>query len=335
MNRLTNAQLISLMLIGDAFSLFCLAGDISLMTAVGFLAGCLIQLFMALPLADMYSDGKDISHSSKAVRLILLLFVLLWGGRLFNVLWHTNSVIYIPYENNGILGRLAVAAIIAAVCVYISSSGIKALARSGVIAAALGAVCTAIVVVSAFTHSDMINLLLPHENNFFGEIMRGFSLSGGLGGFTVLLSFTKGEKIGTVVKYFNAKAVLSVTVILTAVLVTGGIMDITDFPAALAAQLSQPFPVQRIDSLFLIVFAVFAVYSIAVQASAAEYLIGSTIPQMKKFRCTASLIIMAAASFITEGEYAEMLFAAASAAGLLIVPAEAFLKRRVRIKSEA
>lgn len=336
MNRISKLQLAAIMLIGDAFALFCLHGGICVMTAVGFAAGSLIQLFLALPLARLYDRGHTLADCGRAVRLALLAYVLIWGGSLFAMLWLTSSVIYIPYEDSGLWGRLLTGGLIAAVCVYVSSSGIKALARSAVIAAGLGAVCVAIVVVSAGIQSDMSNILRPAGSDLPRELIRGFAASGGLGSFVVLLGFTDGDRTDAAALYFTCKAVLSFVVLFTAVMVTGGIMDVLDFPVASAAQLSQPFPVQRTDSLFLTVFSVFAVYTAAVQASAAEYLAALTIPRLRRFRCTLALAVMVAVgAFIGSPSESTGLYAAAGLAALLAVPAESFFRGGVRKHEKA
>ena len=336
MNRISRYQFAALLLIGDAFALFSLPGRICLITAVGFAAGSILQLFIALPLARLYDRGFTLADSGRAVRLGLLAYVLLWGGAMFAMLWRTSSVIYIPYESSGAWGRFLVAGLIAAVCVYISSSGIKALARSGVIAAGLGAVCVAIVVVSAAIQSDLNNVLRPARSSLGAELIRGFGASGGLGSFAVLLGFTKGSKRECAALYFGCKGVLSGVILFTSVVVTGGIMDVLSFPVTSAAQLSQPFPVQRTDSLFMIVFAVFAVYAVAVQASAAEYLMARTVPQIRRYRCTLALVIMVAAGAVLYAPGADMrLFALAAPAALLAAPAEILLKGGLRKRNEA
>lgn len=336
MNRISKLQLAAIMLIGDAFALFCLRGGICLTTAVGFAAGSLIQLFLALPLARLYDSGRTLADCGREVRLVLLAYVLIWGGSLFAMLWQTSSVIYIPYEGSGIWGRLLTGGLIAAVCVYVSSSGIKTLARSAVIAAGLGAVCVAVVVVSAAIQSDMDNVLRPAGSDLISELIRGFAASGGLGSFVVLLGFTDSDRSDTAALYFTCKAVLSFVILFTAVAVTGGIMDVLVFPVTAAAQLSQPFPVQRTDSLFLIVFSVFAVYAAAVQASAAEYLAALTFPRLRRFRCTLALAVMIAAGAALYGlPQSSAVYAAAGLAALLIMPAERLIKGGVRKREKA
>ncbi|MDE6797144.1 MAG: GtrA family protein [Ruminococcus sp.] len=65
------------------------------------------------------------------------------------MLWQASDVIYIPYENsNGIWGKLLIAGMIAIVCLYASSTGIKAVSRSAVIAVGAGIVSLLVVVIS-------------------------------------------------------------------------------------------------------------------------------------------------------------------------------------------
>lgn len=331
-NKITTFQLCSLMLINDIFVLFCLGTGISAATAAGFGMGSLIQLIFAVPLICMYKKRGTLKECGKIAEIILLAGVLLWGGALFFMLRSAGELVFIPFESFGKWGSLITTILIAVVCLYISSSGIKAMARSAVIAAALGAICLGIVIVSAVLRSDAENIKAAESTGFFRELSKGFALSGGLAGFTVMLGFVKDNISRTAIGYFTAKAVISAAVLITGVLVCGGIMEITDFPIVSAAQLTQPFSVQRIDSLFLIVFTVFAVYSIAVQASAAEYLVGEIFPFIKRYRCSIVLVIMAVIGAVSgKGLYSGVLTAALAVMGLIIVPIIYFIKRKIRV----
>ena len=109
-------------------------------------------------------------------------------------------------------------------------------------------------------------------------------------------------------------------------------MEITDFPIVWAAQLTQPFSVQRIDSLFLIVFTVFAVYSISVQASAAEYLVGEVFPFIRRYRCSIILVIMAVVGAVSgQWIYGNVFTAILSVGGLITVPIIYFIKRKISL----
>lgn len=330
MDKITKNQLAAMLLITDAFTLFCFRGHICLITAIGFMCGTVLQFIMSLPLIKLCKDGNSLENSGKFVQSIYLIYLLLWGGLLFSMLWNASDVIYIPYENsNGIWGKLLVAGLIAVVCLYSSSTGIKAVSRSAVIASAIGVICLLIVAVSASFGSDWGNLLKNEDSDgLFTEISRGFVLSGGLGSFAVLLSFTKGNTFKNALYYFTGKIILTAVVTVSSILVAGGIMKITEFPVVTAAQLSQPFPVQRIDSLFLIIFAVFAVFSIAVQSLTAAGLLMKIFPEFKRFRTTSVLVLMIGSAFLfTEDNNYNIIYAVAVAFVLLAVPSVVLLKR--------
>ncbi|MCM1132183.1 MAG: GerAB/ArcD/ProY family transporter [Ruminococcus flavefaciens] len=330
MNQINKAQFISLLLIEDLFVMFCLTESISVMTAVGFVIGIVAQFILSVPVIRLYSKGRTLKDCGKLAEIAILLYIVVWGGMLFSMLWNAGDIIYIPYENSGWWGKFIITAIIGVLCVYISASGIKALGRSALIASVLGVVCLLIVVISALIQSDIKNLAITDDKGFMSELNRGFALSGGIGSFILILGFTKGNPMGNAVGYFIGKIILTSAVILTGVLVSGGIMDITDFPIATAAQLSQPFPVQRIDSLFLIVFSVSAVYSIAVQASTADYLLDEVAP-VKKYRSTIMLAVMALIGFLSGGKiHYGVVFSIFAVVVMLFAPVSYFIKRKMK-----
>ncbi len=294
-----------MLLITDAFTLFCLMGNISVISAAGFLVGIAIQYLVALPIAYFYKNGGTIKHSPKPFAWFYLIYILLWGGLLFVMLWNASEAITIPAENIPFIPeKLLISGLIAVTCLYASSPGEKSLSRASVIAAALGALCIAIVIISAAPRFRMEYIEdLAHSDSFFAALARGFVLSGGLGSFVVLLGFTKKSPIKSMTVYFIGKAVLFAAVTLTAAATAGGIMEITDFPVITAAELSQPFSSQRIDSLFLIIFVVLAVFSIALQAVTASYLLSEIFPSFKRFRSSLALIVMVGAAFLLSGIY--------------------------------
>lgn len=283
-----------MLLITDAFALFCFTGSISLMTAAGLTAGIALQMLLAIPLIRLGGI------SQKPACFFYLVYLIMWGGLLFGMQWKASRQIYIPYENSGgIWGKLLISGIIALVCLYISSAGIKAMGRASLIAAFIGAICLLIAAVSGLIHLDAENLTRAKSGrSLFGELTTGFALSGGIGSFAILLGVTKGSSLKNAAAYFIGKGILTAVITLTAVLVAGGIMEITDFPVVTAAQVSQPFSSQRIDSLFLIVFAIFAVFSIAVQTVTSAYILGELFPKFVKFRSSVSLLLMIGAAFL-------------------------------------
>ena len=296
MNDINGRQFAAMLLIGDVFVLLCTGGAIGLLTVAGFMGTVIIELAIILPFAVWFRRGERLSV---ILRLILLAIILLWGGRLFRLQQEAAEAVYIPYESSGIAGKLLISGLIAAVCLYISSAGIKALGRSAVIAAALGAVCLIIVAVSALSRHDWENLNRnTGELTVSGELLRGLAAGGTAAGGIVLLEVTKGGYVRSALFYIGARATVTAAILLTAILITGGIMSIADHPVVTAAQLSQPFPAQRIDSLFMIVFAVYAVFGIAVQTAAAAHLLHSIFPGFERFRSLTALLLMIAVAVL-------------------------------------
>ena len=287
----------------------------SLETLYGVLAGIALQLLAALAFSAKGTELK------KRAAVFYLAYAVFFGGTLFSALWRTSGAVYIPSESgSGVYGRLSTAGLIALVCLYSSSTGIKPVARAAAIAAAAGILCLGIDFASAVFNADRSNITVPERNGFFYEIMRGTALSGSLGSLVVLSGTVKGERSKAFVWYFTAKAIISAVLILTVLAVTGSIMDITDFPVVTAAQLSQPFDAQRIDSLFLVIFAVFAVFSISLQVMTGAYLIKLIFPQFVRWRSSTVIVLIIGAAWVISGRELLPVRACAAAAALIFAP---------------
>lgn len=334
MNRVSCGEFASMLLICDVFTLLCLMGNISVLTAAGFLTGTAVQLLFALPAAYYYKNGGTLRYAPKIFVWFYLLYIVLWGGLLFVMLWNASEEITIPAENIPILPeKVMISGLIAAVCLYAAAPGEKAVARAALISAALGAVCIVMIVISAIPGSRMEYLSdMSHADGYFYEVMRGFVLSGGLGSFVVLLGFTKASPVKCTWSYFISKAVLYTAVTLTAAAAAGGIMEISDFPVITAAELSQPFSSQRIDSLFLIIFVIFAVFAVSVQAVTASYLLGILFPGFRRFRSTAVILAMTASGFFLSGLYQYSVIYSICTAAAISAPLGMIAAKKLRAK---
>ena len=314
MNSISKHQLAAMALITDLFGLFCTGGGISLATLRGTLAAAALQFLAALAFA---AGGGSLSRGKKVLFLVYILFC---GGTVFSSLWRTGGAIYIPYEEqNGIWGKLLTAGLIALVCLYSSWAGIKALSRAAVIAAAAGILFIAADLAGAVFNGDLGNILRPGKNGFLYELTRGFALSGGLGSFLVLSGGVKGDRSRAAVIYFAMKAGTYIMVLLTALTVAGGIMSVADFPVITAAQLSQPFEAQRIDSLFLVVFSAFAVFAAAVQVMTAALLLKELFPRFGRFRSSTVIVLVLGVALLISAR--EMLLLRALAAAFVTAAA--------------
>lgn len=315
MNNISKGQLYGLLLITDMFGLFCWYGSMSIETLYGVLAGIGVQLLVALVYA------MKCGRLRKWALWYYLINCFFCGGIFFSALWRTSSIINIPYvSDRGIWGKLIIAGIIAAVCLYSSSTGIKPVARAAVIAAAAGIFCLVIDLISAVFSGEWSNVPLMEKRNPVGEAVRGFAYSGGLGSFAVLLGAVKGDRIKAAIGYFTAKAVVSALLILTVLPVAGGIMNATDFPVISAVQLSQPFDSQRIDSLFLIIFVIYAVFSAALQVMTGAYILKELFPKFDRWRSSTAIAFIIAAALLISGRELLLICACAAAAALIIAP---------------
>jgi len=293
MNRITKPQLWAMILIPDSFLLICFQGKLNIMTLIGIASGIAVQAAVLLPLAVL-CEKKE--HFPKWIMLIVLIYIIFSGGLLMSRSHTASHVLYIPFENTN---EFIILSLIALVCLYMSSTGIKALARASVIAASVGAIYLIILSVSAVTRSDYANIERAwNTSGFMSAFVQSFLLTGGLGTAIALFGITKGKAVNSLSGYFIARLIISAVIVLSSILTAGGISEITDFPVITAAQLAQPFSSQRIDSLLLIIFSVFAVFSIAVQSAAAAYLIRRIFPKFKRFRSIAAIAAITAVSFM-------------------------------------
>lgn len=239
MNSITSPQLAAMLVISDIFALVCYNGGLSAYTAVGLVSGIALQYVMVMPLVKAADKGKTLP---KAVKLLLVSGLVLWGGALLGGLWKAADITFVPYENaGGFPGKLEITAMVAAVSLYVAYEGTKAAARSSLIAAFTGVIFLLTDLISGMRLSNFGNIPAAAQ---FGTFMDGLRLSflggGNLITFIALLPCVKGRKIKAASLYFLCRGILSAAVVMTAVLVTGGIMDTADFPVIMSAQLSQP-----------------------------------------------------------------------------------------------
>jgi hypothetical protein len=315
MNSISKYQFAALLLITDLFSLCCLRGGVSVVTLWGLLAGTAVQFLAAICFAVQGGALK------KWAQFFFLVYAVFSGGALFVSLWLTRDAIYIPYEeSHGVWGSLMTAGLIALVCLYASSTGIKSVARAAVIAAVLAVLCMSVDLISAVFNAEWRNVSLPEDRDFLSEVLRGFGLSGSLGSMAVWLDSVKGDKSRALTVYFAAKAMAVTAVMLTVLPVVGGIMTLTDFPVITAAQLSQPFEAQRIDSLFLVVFSVLAVFSVTLRVMTGAYLLGELFPRFQRWRSLTVIALTVGAAFVISQRELTAVRACAAIAALLIAP---------------
>lgn len=288
MNKISFGQFASLLLASDAFALICYSNKISLITLWGFLISILIQFIISLFLIK-----KDIPLNNKFLLWIYLLSAIIWGALLFICVWNISEAIYIPVPEIKFLPEnLIISALIAVVCLYASSPGIKAISRASVITAGFGVFCFITILFGSFKNTDTSNLFINNESEISNQIISGLAIGGSFCTLPFLISQLKGNKIKSTIFYFICKSVFYTAVIILTLLVAGGIMQITEFPVIRAVELCQPFSTQRIDALFIIVLVILAVMGISVQTVTASQITEIIFPEFRKLKSTVIIIVM-------------------------------------------
>lgn len=294
MNKISFGQFASLLLASDAFALICYSNKVSLVTLAGFLIAISVQFIISLLLSK-----RNIPLNNKFLLWIYFFSAIVWGTLLFIRVWKISEAIYIPVpEIPYISSNLIISALIAVVCLYASSPGIKAVSRASVMIAGFGVFCFITIILGSFRHIDKSNLFIPDNSGISSQIISGLAIGGSSCIFPYLISQLKGKKIKSTVFYFICRALFYTAVIILTLFVAGGIMQITEFPVIRAAELCQPFSTQRIDALFIIVLVILAVTGITVQTVTASQIIGTIFPKFIRFRSTAIIIIMILLSLI-------------------------------------
>ena len=335
MKRINERSFTALILIADAFPLLCIRGSISLLTVLGVLTGMAAQTVIALPLAGLYSSGGTIRSGGRLVQTVYLLIATVWGALLFDMLWRTSGAVYIPHEGSGEYGKLLIAGCIGAVCLYIAVSGLSGLARAGAVTAVIGGALLLELVICGVMQGDMQRITeLRSTGGLAEEIYRGIALGGGSGCLPVLLGSVRGAPLRSLLRTFMSRALFAVIFLLSAELLAAPVMAISDFPAVMAAQLSQPFPSQRIDALFMIVFSCIAVYSIAVQTVTAALIAGELIPSCKRYAPAVILLLMTAGAVILEHSGSTSpVIAGMNIIALILLPAAHIIRTKMRIEN--
>lgn len=321
MSNISASQFAALLLIPDTFAVLSLRKGVSMVTAAAFLIATMIQLVLAIPVTKLSKGKITVGGSAKVVQIIYFAYIILWGGILFGMLRSVSDILSVPTNYLPFIPeKLLISGLIAIVCIYASSGGFRILSRAAIIAAALGAVSITVIIIGALPVMSAENLGKSLSEGIFSEIIRGISLSGGMGTFVVLLSHYEGNPLKSAYSYLGARAVVWTAIILTTAASAGGIMRFTDFPVAAAAEISQPFASQRIDSLFLMMMAVLAVFSVSVQTAAAAELIHGIIPSFDKFRGIVCVTLMILVSALVVPDMYNIAIAAAVVFVLFIVP---------------
>lgn len=281
MNKISNSQLFAVLFSVRAFSLICskAASDASQMA--GAAISIIVQLLFAIPMIMLYKQNnfslKKEMLFGRFGKLLYSFFFIIWGALSFNKLWDVSTSVYFPVDSS-----LACAIILAAVCLYCASLDISALARSSVIIAGILVFSLAVMIFGAYPKADLSNYVPNAETeNILRDAVSNFCSSGELVMVFILLEYTKyGQKKG-VAAFFTGSFILTELIYIVEITVLGKIIKLTDFPFFTAGAFSQPFSIQRSDSLYMITFTLLCVLTVTLQITLVSLLIKEVIPDLK------------------------------------------------------
>ncbi len=296
MNNINAKQLFSILIAVRMFSIICSADPSNAAQMTGAALSLLFQILAAIPMLLLYKGGfslkKDILMG-KFGKILYIIFFIFWGAISFSNMWEVTKSVYFPIKSS-FIGSL----ILAAVCVYTASLGIKALSRASGFMLGLIGFSLLVMLLGAYPKADLSNF--SPDADFAGVIKsaaKDFCRSGELVMMFILLEFLPSGRRKSVTAFFTGKIILTEVVAVIEITVLGKIMGISDFPFFSAGAFSQPFSIQRADSLYMILFTMLCIMTITIQIALSALMIKELLPEFK-YRTLFSTVLMLAASSI-------------------------------------
>lgn len=298
MNKIKSSQLFALLISIRVFSIICMTDltDASQMAGTALSVG--LQFLASVPMLLLYKDNsfsmKNEMLFSKFGKVLYILFFILWGSVSFSTLWDVSKSVYFPISSS-----FSGSVILAAVCIYAASSGIKTVSRASGFILVLTAVSIVIMIIGAYPKADLSNFI-PDAS--FGRIIKSaikdFCRSGELVMMFLLFEFVPKGKKKAITSFFIAKLILTELIAAIEITVLGKIINISSFPFFTAGAFSQPMSIQRADSIYMILFTVLCVLTITVQIILSTLLISELLPDLKyKSLISALLMLMLSSVF--------------------------------------
>lgn len=291
MAKISYGQLFSILLATRIFSFTSTQVEFSTEQMLGMLISTLIQGLLLIPTFILYSNPKfslnrDIFLGKYSVVMYSFCFII-WGAHSFTKFWNVTKSVYIPLKS-----ELLVSILIVIVCVYVASLGLKAIARGSAIVFGITILSVIILVFGAYRNIDWLNILPVSDYKSIGEYaLYDFSASGEIAAIFILLSYIGENKIRGVLLFLGGKTLYILSISVIGVVVLGRVMGIVKFPFFSLVAFSQPFSIQRADTIYVILYTLVGVISITIQSVITADLLKILIPKIK-FASIISVIIM-------------------------------------------
>lgn len=296
MSKIKSSQLFALLISVRVFSIICMTDLTDANQMAGAAVSIALQLLVSVPMLMLYND-KSFSLKKEMLfgkfgKILYILFFLLWGAMSFSKLWEVTKSVYFPISSS-----FAGSLILAAVCVYTASLGLKAISRASGFILGLTAVSVVIMILGAYPKAELSNFI---PNATFSGIIKSavkdFCRSGELVMLFLLLEIVPKGKKKAITTFFTAKLVLTELIAVIEITVLGNIINISDFPFFTAGAFSQPLSIQRADSVYMILFTMLCVLTVTLQIILSTLLISELLPDLKYKSLISALLMLALSS---------------------------------------
>ena len=281
MNGIKSNQLFTILLCVRTFSVICTSDPANSCQMAGAVISAAVQLLTVLPMLRLRSKNSFTLMSeplfSAPVKILYIVFLIVWGASSLSSLWEVSKSVYFPIESS-LMGGL----ILAGVCVYTASLGLKAAARASFFITGLILLSLLMIMLGALPQAQLSNFVPDaHIGNVLRCAVKDYLDSGELVLCFLLLEFTKGNAGRSIKGFLLAKLLLVECISVIEITVLGKIMDISHFPFFKAGAFSQPFSIQRADSLYMLLFTMLCVLTATVQIVLASKLLGAILPKIR------------------------------------------------------
>ena len=114
----------------------------------------------------------------------------------------------------------------------------------------------------------------------------------------VLLEFVPEPRSKSITAFFTGKFILTELIAVIEITVLGRIMELSDYPFFSAGAYSQPFSIQRADSLYMILFTMLCVMTVTLQIVLCSMLIKEIFPDLKYNTLLSTVLMLGASSAV-------------------------------------
>ena len=155
MNSLRSSQLSAMLFLSAAFTILCQTASWTMEGIFGTGIAVAVQFLLCVPIFLLYRQGFSLSDGDVKHRLLsalLLGYLLVRGGVSFVRLQRASDALTLPVS-----GKFFAAALIALVCIYTASLGIRALARSSTLILGLLLFALAVLLLGAVPQAEPQN----------------------------------------------------------------------------------------------------------------------------------------------------------------------------------